>query len=369
MDNLTHSLFAATLARTRLSRLGRGTTAALLVASNAPDVDSVTVLHGGGVSYLHWHRGPTHGPLGIVGLGVASAAIVWAGRTLLDRRHGRADDGGNATFAGLALVSMLAVLLHILMDFPTSYGTRLLSPFDWHWYTNDLMPILDIYLIAVLTATLVIGRRSPEARRRNAAIALVFMAANYGARAVLHHQALAVAPRLFGAQLPALCDDRAARPGLVAEWPRNWNTTPPPGGGRCLVEIAAMPDFFSPFQWRLVAKFSGMYEVQQVNLLNPPEERPESAWRTVRRVPDRWTPDARRAANAAVAQVFLGFSRFPAVRTVPARGDQPTTVRWSDMRFGDGVPGRNQDPRAGGLFTATVRLDADGRVLSETLGP
>ena len=33
MDNLTHSLFALTLARTELGRAGRGTTAALLVAS------------------------------------------------------------------------------------------------------------------------------------------------------------------------------------------------------------------------------------------------------------------------------------------------------------------------------------------------
>ena len=50
----------------------------------------------------------------------------------------------------LFAVSALGVLCHILMDFPTSYGTRLLSPFDWHWFAADLMPIVDVYLIAAL---------------------------------------------------------------------------------------------------------------------------------------------------------------------------------------------------------------------------
>ena len=46
MDNLTHSLFGATLARTPLARAGRGTTAALLIASNAPDIDIVATAGG-----------------------------------------------------------------------------------------------------------------------------------------------------------------------------------------------------------------------------------------------------------------------------------------------------------------------------------
>ena len=85
MDNLTHSLFGATLARTPLSRAGRGTTAALVLASNAPDIDIVATA-GGAVKYLEWHRGMTHGPLGIVGLGVVAAAMVWLGRRFYDRR-------------------------------------------------------------------------------------------------------------------------------------------------------------------------------------------------------------------------------------------------------------------------------------------
>src|SRR4051794_32935806 len=85
LDNLTHSLFGATLARTPLSRVGRGTMPALILASNAPDID-ILATAGGAVKYLEWHRGMTHGPLGIVGLGVIAAAIAWTGRRLYDRR-------------------------------------------------------------------------------------------------------------------------------------------------------------------------------------------------------------------------------------------------------------------------------------------
>src|SRR5438067_2879918 len=89
MDNLTHTLFGLTLARTPLGRAGRGTTAALVLASNAPDIDIVTTA-GGVLGYLRWHRGPTHGPLGVVGLGLVTAGLVWVGRRFLDRRRARA---------------------------------------------------------------------------------------------------------------------------------------------------------------------------------------------------------------------------------------------------------------------------------------
>ena len=127
MDNLTHSLFGLTLARTPIGRAGRGTTAALLLASNAPDIDVIVTAHGGATSYLDLHRGPTHGPLGVAGLALVVAALVWAGRA----RLGRASGEPPASFVSLWTVAAIGVLFHILMDLPTSYGTRLLSPFSW----------------------------------------------------------------------------------------------------------------------------------------------------------------------------------------------------------------------------------------------
>ena len=147
MDNITHSLFGATLARTPLGRAGRGTTAALVLASNAPDIDIVATA-GGTLKYLEWHRGPTHGPLGIVGLGLLTAGLVYGARQLIDRGRtpGAVNVHDNASFVQLAGISILGVLFHVLMDLPTSYGTHL-QPIRLALYAFDWMPIVDIYLL------------------------------------------------------------------------------------------------------------------------------------------------------------------------------------------------------------------------------
>ena len=147
MDNLTHSLFALTLARSPLARAGRGTTATLLLASNAPDIDIVTTV-GGAISYLKWHRGPTHGPFGVLALAILTAGLVWGERYLLDPRRSAAEATAaahvdlGAPLALLVAVALIGVVLHVLMDLPTSYGTRVLSPFDSHWLAGEWMPIV-----------------------------------------------------------------------------------------------------------------------------------------------------------------------------------------------------------------------------------
>src|SRR6266576_3179284 len=118
LDNITHTLVGVALARTPLER-GRGTTAALLLASNAPDIDIVATA-GGAANYLQWHRGPTHGPLGIIGLGLVVAVVVWIG----GRWWNATTNSRRASVGRLWMVSMIAVLFHVLMELPTSYGTR-----------------------------------------------------------------------------------------------------------------------------------------------------------------------------------------------------------------------------------------------------
>jgi len=377
LDNLTHSLFGATIARTALSRAGRGTTIALIVASNAPDIDIVTTA-GGAVKYLEWHRGMTHGPIGIVGLGAVTAGLVWIGRRLYDRRWpstaGRAHSDpaheANASFGMLLAISILGVLLHVLMDLPTSYGTRLLSPFDWHWFAVDWMPIVDIYLLMALVIGL-LGRSTPAQRRAKAAFVLLLMATNYGVRAAAHRQALVIAPRLFGPTLPPPCDPPPASTPLVDSWPRGSAPSNPPPGKRCLVEMIAMPSFTSPFSWRIIAQMSNAYEIKDLDLLDrryrEPDSESEAPWRTTIRYPNVWTPIVEKASTTHLGQVYLGFSRMPAARSaVDAQG--VTVVRWTDMRFVGGLPGMDQRASRAVPFTASVRVSADGQILQETLG-
>jgi membrane-bound metal-dependent hydrolase YbcI (DUF457 family) len=377
LDNVTHTLFGATLARTPLARAGRGTTAALLLASNAPDIDIVAALGGGSIKYLEWHRGPTHGPLGVVVLAVVTAAIVSVGRRFYDRRREsppRSDPRletpqPDASFAMLVAVSSIGIVFHILMDLPTSYGTRVLSPFSWRWYAVDWMPIVDIYMLMVMVAPL-FGRSNETQRRIKAAIVLTLIAANYGLHAVSHYQALEVAPRLFGPTLPELCDAPPVEGSRLESWPRPMLPSPPSPGRRCLIEIAAMPSFTSPFQWRIIAQMSNAYEIHDIDLLDSrfrnPDADSEAPWRLTLRYPNVWTPAADRAATTRLGQVFLGFSRFPAARTaLDAHGG--ATVRWSDMRFAGGIAGLEQPTRSVNPFTAIIRIDPGGRIVEERI--
>jgi membrane-bound metal-dependent hydrolase YbcI (DUF457 family) len=373
LDNLTHSLFGLTLARTSLGRAGPGTTSALLLASNAPDIDIVTTA-GGAAAYLQWHRGPTHGPLGIVGLGLVVATVVWAVGPMGTRDAA----SQRAGFGKLCTVSILGVLLHVLMDLPTSYGTRLLSPFDWHWFALDWLPIIDVYLLGILGTGLALGqgraphatsqrpRLRPHTARRAASLALSLTAAFYAGRAASHRQALAAASTVL-APLPPRC---APPPMTVDRWPPDAML----GAGRssaarCLMDLAAIPDFFSPFRWRLIAQMPDRYEISDTDLLaRRRAAREHVAGPPLRRAAayeNSWTEAVAGASRSASAQVFLGFSRFPAARW---RVDDSgvTTVQWTDLRF---VPPPSIDQSGRNLFfTITVRLDASGRILDERLG-
>jgi hypothetical protein len=143
----------------------------------------------------------------------------------------------------------------------------------------------------------------------------------------------------------------------------------PAAGSRCLVEVAAMPSFFSPFRWRLIAQMSNAYEMHDVDVLDRrlrrPAEAGEAPWRISVRFPNQWNAAVQTAAAAPIPQAFLGFSRFPAARSSTDRASGETTVRWSDVRF---VTGLTIDQRARNLFAVTVKLDRDGRVITETLG-
>ena len=299
MDNVTHTLFALTIARTPLGRV-RGATAALVLASNAPDIDIVAAL-GGSANYLAWHRGPTHGPLGVVGLAAVTAGLVRGAQWYARRRSSLSmasgtslPDAAPASFAKLFAVAAVGILAHVLMDLPTSYGTRVLSPFTWRWFAMDLMPIVDIYLLAILGAGLAIGRGSPQRARNAAAIVLVLMATNYGVRAAAHQRALAMAERTLGPRLPPPCDPRQAFRSLVDSWPR-----PTPAAGQnqvpadCLVEAAAILAFLSPFGWRIIARLPRAYEMSNLAL--------GGSAGSPTRVSNHWTPLVAEAARTPTA--------------------------------------------------------------------
>ena len=137
------------------------------------------------------------------------------------------------------------------------------------------------------------------------------------------------------------------------------------------MDVAAQPTFGSPLQWRIIAQYSNAYEIRDIDLLEgrfrPSDIEVEAPWRLTLRYPNVWTPTVLRAAQTHLGQVFLGFSRFPAARSATdAQGT--TAVRWTDMRFAGAVVPGDQVLTRSNLFTAVVRIDANGQVIQESLG-
>jgi membrane-bound metal-dependent hydrolase YbcI (DUF457 family) len=345
LDNLTHSLFALTLARTGPARAIPGATATLLVASNAPDLDIVTAFTGGPGAYLAAHRGATHGPLGIVGLGVTVGAAAW----LMLRRH--PEDLRRLDRLGRLIVLALAgVLMHVAMDLPTVYGTRLLSPFSGRWFSYDWLPIIDLHLWTALSTGLLAGTIRPAARSRILAAVLLVMAGDYTIRAVAHGRAMTL----------------AGHPGRLFEL-SSWPDTPDtkfepcagrsPAGGRSNCHAIALPTFLSPFQWRVITAHESFYELWDVNVL-------DSSTSPRARVYVNRDPRTARAAQGPLARIFLGFARVASAE-LDARPGAGTTVVFRDLRFLRG-PADASD-REESAFTLTATLGAGGDVVSERL--
>ncbi len=342
MDNITHSLFALTLANVGVRRAGRGSTAALLVASNIPDIEILTALTGGRVGYLAAHRGPTHGPLGLA-LALATGAGVWLAMRASRRRT------ESASLRALVAISSLGVLGHVAMDFATSYGTRVLSPFRPTWYGVDWMPIVDPFLWFVLTAAVVGASVRPALRARLAAVALALAAGDYALRGAAHAVALndAVA-------IQARVNDAAAeRPSTVFSYLSPSHPAALP---------AALPTFWSPFRWRLVMRVPGGFEVRTLDVFGGALEGDGIVF------PDDAGPMVAHAASARLAQIFIGFSRFPAADAIRHR-DGRTTVHWYDLRFAQ-QPFSSADGRHyTSPFAVWVRLSPAGEIIGQGLGP
>ena len=301
MDNLTHSLVGVALAQSGLARLSPGATTALIVGSNLPDIDILFALQGA-ASYLEHHRDLTHSVVGAPVLALLLAGVLAAFVR-------------GARFLGLLAASGTAIAVHVLMDLCTSYGTRVLSPFDRTFYAWDLVFIVDPAILLVLLLTLLFARRQ-NLSARLATVGLGLIVAYVGARAGLHARALDEAQ----SRLP---------------------------GGRAR-HVVALPSPLDPFHWRILADTGDAYLIGDVRLDGPSpalkrrEKRPEDAVVT------------RAREASAIAQIFLSFSTFPWLE-VEAK-DGSTEVTWTDLRFQE---------RGRRSFEAKVVLDERGLLRSE----
>jgi hypothetical protein len=237
-----------------------------------------------------------------------------------------------------------------MMDLPTSYGIRLLSPFNPTWVAVDVMPIIDVYLLGLLVIGLIATRLKLVFRARIAAAVLVLMGFNYALRVVTHAVALGQA----GGNRTAIVSSWPDAP--APKLPSDFSCREMP----CALETAAIPTFISPFVWRIIRQLPNGYDIREVNVLSGTE-------RPIARLVSDSAPVVDTVRMAPAPRSFLAFSRFPIARV--EMHDHETTVRIVDVRFLDApLRGRDEELRGGGLFGVLVRVDRHGRIIEDRLG-
>ncbi|MEK6287680.1 MAG: metal-dependent hydrolase [Acidobacteriota bacterium] len=148
MENLAHTLLGLSFAKAGLERVTPLATTALVISSNLPDVDVLWRLQGGTLSYLEYHRGFTHG---FVGLTLVAAALT-LGLMFVDRQFRLRRDPFRRPLRPMRifLLAYLGGLGHAFMDFTNVYGVRPLLPFSHRWFYGDVAFVVDPWIWLIL---------------------------------------------------------------------------------------------------------------------------------------------------------------------------------------------------------------------------
>ena len=305
MEPVTHFLTGACLSRAGLNRKTGLATLTLVLASETPDLDIVT-LFGGSVSYLEHHRGITHTLLGAPFVAAGTLGIVYGIYRLMLSRGRKTKLAPRWPL--LFLYALFAVLLHIFMDFTNSYGVRPLEPFNWKWYSWDILFIIDpILLVALLLALSVpalfgliseeIGARKSPRGRGGAIFALVFFVALIYLRDFEHRRAVNMLNSVTHS-------------------------------GEDALRSSAFPTYMNPFEWLGVVETQNL--VKSV-VVHPQTGELEDDTARIYNKPQE-TPVTLAAKKSRLGRVYLDWAQYPRVEedSLPQGGYK---VMFTDLRF------------------------------------
>jgi inner membrane protein len=154
LDNLTHALAGAAIAKAGADRATPLATATLVVAANAPDIDMVSYM-AGPYAALAFRRGITHGWPALIVLPflVAGAVLLWDRRV----RRRRNPDAEPSRAGPLLALAVVGVLTHPTLDWMNTYGMRWGLPFDGTWTYGDALFIIDPWIWLALAGAVVLS--------------------------------------------------------------------------------------------------------------------------------------------------------------------------------------------------------------------
>jgi inner membrane protein len=340
LDPLTHLLTGACLSRTGFNRKTPLATATIVLAAEFPDVDMVTYFGGPVAGFAH-HRGFTHTLLGTPFDAALVVGLVYVFHRLYRRWRPAAPDRAQPRWRLLYLFAVIATLSHLLLDYTTSYGVRPFAPFNWHWYSWDIVFIIEPVMLAALMLGLVmphlfgliseeIGeRRSKTPRGRGWAIfTLIVIVGLWGVRDFQHRRAQAALNSL------------------------TYNGKEP-------LRSSAFPYMANPFSWYGVVETDDEFHQLLVDSRNgqvDPEERGR-----VRHRPEE-AEISQAAKRSYLARVYLDWAQYPYWEIEQTNDPKRAyIVRFFDLRYE--YPDSDRKP-----LRCQVELDSQLNVVAERWG-
>lgn len=338
MDPVTHMLTGACMGRAGLNRKTALATLTLVLATEAPDIDSITYF-AGPVTGLQHHRGITHSFLGAPFVAALVVALIYGIYRWREARRKSLPDAPPRLPPNWKLLyayALLGTMVHLFQDFTNNYGLRPFAPFNPKWYSWDIVFIIDpIMLLALILALVLpglmaliteeIGSRKPQFRGRGAAIcALVCLAAVILVRDFEHRRAVnALNSRTYRDETP--------------------------------LRASAFPELINPFAWNGVVETKSFFHMFPVDSgsgeIDPLNQG------VVRFKPEE-TPVTLAAKKSRLGRVYLSWAAYPLVSVEELEGGRHQ-VQFEDLRFetAEGVA-QHQRP----ALTGTVILDPQLRV-------
>jgi inner membrane protein len=325
------------MARSGFNRKSALATVTMVLAAEGADIDVIWEFKGS-IAGLQHHRGITHSFVGVPFIAAAVLGLVYLlHRFRPPKQPAQPTKGPPVRWGFLYFCALLAALSHLLLDYTTAYGIRLFEPFDFRWYSWDIVFIIEPLILIALVAGLVlpwffglisteIGERRKGPRGRVAAIlALACMVAIWGVRDYQHRRALsAMDSFLYHGATPT--------------------------------RIAAYPYIINPFQWHGVVETTDFFETLPVNSQVPKLDSDQGIL--------YYKPPETAVLTAAKAsyfgRVYLDWAVFPYVKQQQLEdGTGVSLVNFVDLRYA--YPSRGSHAPLGGF----VLLGRDLRVLRE----
>jgi inner membrane protein len=369
MEPVTHFLTGAAISRGfGLNRKTALATLTLVLAAEAPDLDMIFYPFSRVLGFGH-HRGITHTLLGAPFVAAGVLGIVYLihqnqvkRRAEKERQKAEAEDARRAADPGrykaddhvpivieplpvrwklLYVYALIGALSHLLLDFTNSYGIRPFEPFNWTWYSWDIVSIVEFSILIPLVLALIgpwffqlmgseLGaRRNRFPGRPSAIAALVIMALIWWVRDYNHRRAITLLKNeVYSGQEPS--------------------------------RVFAGPYALNPFKWLGVIETPAFYQTQIVDTHTDEVDPQKTA---IQRYKPEETAITQAAKRSKLGKFYLDWAKMPQteVEMISDTEGGGAVVHIHDLRY--------VYPESKSNFLGiAVTVDKRGNVIEQVMG-